>query len=141
MNHFKVALSLLIYLSALINGFLLLLLPLSCIRSIYVHLLCGTLLLITHFLSYYYVHQPDGYNSTNGINVIEKMASTVQSADSSNHMSLLAVYVLVTIIASVLLRIIRRPIPPIFVCYYLPVVARIVDFPAESIEVKRFTFY
>ena len=122
---------------ALINGFFLLLLPLSCVRCFYVHLLCGAMLLITYFLSYNYVHKSEGYQQDyNEENMIKKVASTVHISENSSQISILAVHVFVTIIASLLLRIIQRPILPIFACYYLPVVAQIVDFPSESIEVS-----
>lgn len=41
---------------ALVNGFLLLLLPKSCIRSLYTHIVCGLLLIVSHFTSYYFVN-------------------------------------------------------------------------------------
>lgn len=44
---------------ALINGLLLLILPLSCLRSLYTHVMCGALLVAAHLLSHYFVNVPE----------------------------------------------------------------------------------
>ncbi|XP_015784398.1 RING finger protein 145 [Tetranychus urticae] len=119
---------------ALINGFFILLLPISCIRSLYIHFICGALLLSAHFLSHYWVRDSNG-DYLSQIDVVDRMASSVVHNSAIKQISLLAVHVIIAGIVSLLLQGPRRPVVSAFACYSLPVIARIVDFSSESIEV------
>ncbi|CAG2100625.1 unnamed protein product [Medioppia subpectinata] len=117
---------------ALINGFLLLLLPLSLIRLLYTHIVCGALLITAHLLSYYLVHVIDAYN---GVPLIESLAVSLVQMNAIKQISLLVVHVAIAVVVSVLLQGPQKPLLPVFACYSLPVFARIFDFPAESLQV------
>ncbi|CAG2182162.1 unnamed protein product, partial [Oppiella nova] len=117
---------------ALINGFLLLLLPIPLIRLLYTHIVCGALLITAHLLSYYLVHVIDAYN---GVPIIESLALSLVQMNAIKQISLLVVHVAIAVIVSTLLQGPQKPLLPVFACYSLPVFARIFDFPAESLQV------
>jgi hypothetical protein len=93
----------------LINGFLLLLLPLSCIRSLYTHLVCGALLTIAHLLSYYFVNVIEAYN---GVSFVDSLALSIVHTNAAKQISLLAVHVIIAIIVSCLLQGPQKPLLP-----------------------------
>ncbi|CAG2166510.1 unnamed protein product [Oppiella nova] len=109
---------------ALINGFLLLLLPIPLIRLLYTHIVCGALLITAHLLSYYLVHVIDAYN---GVPIIESLALSLVQMNAIKQISLLVVHVAIAVIVSTLLQGPQKPLLPVF--------ARIFDFPAESLQV------
>lgn len=104
--------------AALINGFLLLLLPLSCIRSLYSHFVCGALLLSAHLLSYYYVNVIDGNDAGAEeehmvtVSVVETVASSIAHTAVAKQISLLAVHVVIAIVVSCLLQGPQKPLLP-----------------------------
>lgn len=127
---------------ALVNGFLLLLLPISCIRSLYTHFVCGALLLSAHLLSYYYVNLTDSYSVgeltvTGPEMMVANVASSVANTAVAKQISLLAVHVFIAVLVSCLLQGPQKPLLPVLACYALPVIARLADFPAESLQVTR----
>lgn len=132
---------------ALANGFLLLLLPISLLRAFYSHFLCGALVLAAHLLSCCIVRI--GTNDSHpsliptpslpvhpAAEAAEKMVGDVV-ADSApvKLMSLLFLHVVIAMIVSCLLRRPTKPVLPILACYSLPVMARLADVPAHSIQI------
>ena len=129
---------------ALANGFLLLLLPISLLRTFYSHFLCGALVLAAHLLSYCFVRfgTQDAEQSLISAPSIaaaeaaEKIVGEVV-ADSvlAKLLSLLMLHVVIAMIVSCLLRGRKKPMLPILACYSLPVMARLADVPADSIQI------
>ncbi|XP_054167250.1 RING finger protein 145-like [Oppia nitens] len=117
---------------ALLNGFLLLLLPLSLIRLLYCHIVCGALLITAHLLSYYLVHMIDVQN---GVSFFESLALSLVQMNAIKQISLLAIHVAIAIIVSIILQGPQKTLVPVFASYSLPVFARILDFPNESLQV------
>lgn len=126
---------------ALLNGFLLLLLPISWIRSIYTHMVCGALLISAHLLSYYYVNVTDGELDSDAVSAPELMVANVASrvtddaGNATKQISLLAVHVVIAVSVSCLLRGPQKPLMSVLACYTLPVIARLADFPEDSLQV------
>lgn len=141
----------------LINGFLLLLLPISILRSFYSYFVCGALILSAHFLSYYYVRLETGLDPVSLIHasVPSFTASSLSSIPSPEEIvdviasestlvkqiSILFLHIFIAIIVSCLLNGPQRPIFPILACYTLPVMARLAHFPPESVQIlHKFSF-
>lgn len=108
--------------------------PLACIRSLYSHFVCGALLLSAHLLSYYYVNVADesGYE---GLSLVESIATSIAHSAVAKQISLLAVHVVIAVVVSCLLQGPQKPLLPILACYSLPVIARLADFPSDSLQV------
>lgn len=126
---------------ALVNGFLLLLLPISLIRSLYTHFICGSLLVAAHLLSYYYVNLSSSYDVgeftvTAPEMMVANVASSVAHTSITKQISLLAVHVFIAVVVSCLLQGPQKPLLPVLACYALPVIARLADFPEESLHVS-----
>ncbi|KAI1278009.1 RING finger -like protein [Halotydeus destructor] len=130
---------------ALLNGFLLLTLPISCIRSLYCHFVCGVLLMSAHFLSWYYVNMSDS-NVKDDVTVgaSSVMANIVaKGAEPSlaNQMPLFAAQLSIAITVSRLLQGPQKPLLPILAVYSLPIVARMAHFPTDTLQIlHNFSF-
>ena len=143
----------------LLNGFLLLLLPISILRSFYSYFVCGSLVVAAHLLSYYYVRletgqdpsviqanvpfDVNGLTETANIPSPEKIVAEVISSESTliRQISLLLFHVFNAVIVSCLLNGPQKPIFPILACYTLPVMARLANFPPESVQIlHNFSF-
>lgn len=131
-----------IALFALANGFLLLLLPISVLRSFYAHFLCTVIVLIVHLLFYFFVRFGTGPAETlitapSITKAAEKIVEEVVVADSGvlKLLLLAMIHVVMAIIVSSLLRGPKKPVLPLLACYTLPVMARLADVHPDSIQI------
>lgn len=92
-----------------------------------------------HFLSHYWVQdETSTVDFLPQIDImVDKMASSVVPNSAIKQISLLAVHVFIAVIVSLFLQGPHKPLISAFACYSLPVIARIVDFSAESVEVTN----
>lgn len=125
---------------ALANGFMLLLMPISLLRSFYAHFLCTTIVLVVHFVFYYLVRSgpPESLITAPSITeAAEKIVGEVVVADAGVVKLLLVamVHVVMAMIVSCLLRGPKKPVLPILACYTLPVMARLADVHPDSIQI------
>lgn len=109
----------------LVHGFLLLLLPIPRVRSLYTNFVSALLLLSSHLLSKYYI-------------LME--ASLLQHLDvdesfTRRQVTALVAHVVLACMVFALLDGSHRPFLPVLSCYTLPVLARVLNFPSESLEV------
>jgi hypothetical protein len=141
--------------TVLLNGFLLLLLPIKIVRSLYSHFICGSLLLIAHFLSHYYAHlveqphlldlfDPDrslrsAINQRTEFALLrsgyDKLANRVNELLIAKQLSFLAINVFIGIVITCLLQGPKKPLIPIVAWYLLPVIARFFHMSTYYLEV------
>lgn len=149
----------------LLNGLLLLFLPIRFVRALYSHFACGSLLLIARFLSHYYVsHSDDEYLNLSHIFKLSKFKefnsaynqTTIEQSDQyadegylkiifafgdtiiAKLISFLAIHVLIVAIVNCLLE---GPSKFYFyknciACYLLPVIARYFEVSPYYLEVS-----
>jgi len=60
---------------------------------------------------------------------------SVASSVGTKQISLLAVHIFIAVLVSMLLHGPQRPLLPVLACYSLPVIARLADFPSESLQI------
>lgn len=151
--------------SVLLNGLLLLFLPIRFVRALYSHFACCSLLLIARFLSHYYVNSNDEYNLSH-IFKLSKFKefnfqqaynqTTIEQNDQyaeegylkivfafgdtlfSKLLSFVVIHVLIVAIVNCLLE---GPQKFYFyknciACYLLPVIARFLEVPPFYLEVN-----
>ncbi|XP_067134885.1 RING finger protein 145-like [Centruroides vittatus] len=108
----------------LFHGFLLLLLPLPYVRALYTHFIGGALLFSSHLLSGYYIQMEQGYTETKN-----KDTYFLQ-----RQLSMLTAHVIISGIVSSLLQSAGRPPLLLLSSCSLPVIARLLDFPIETLQ-------
>lgn len=109
----------------LVHGFLLLLLPIPRVRSLYTNFVSALLLLSSHLLSKYYIQ-------------METSLSRHLDADEGfarRQATAFLAHIVLACMVFALLEGRSRPMLPILSCYTLPVLARFLDFPPEALEV------
>ncbi|KAM7284527.1 RING finger protein 145 [Ixodes scapularis] len=111
----------------LVHGFLLLLLPISRVRSLYTNFVSALLLLSSHLLSKYYIQMEESLAQDQHLDIDESFTRRQVAAFLAHVVLAWMVYEL--------LDGPYRPLLPILSCYTLPVLARVFDFPWESLEV------
>lgn len=69
----------------------------------------------------------------------QRVMASVAAASATKQISLLVLHIFIAFIVSVLLSGPQRSLLPVLACYSLPVIARLADFPSESLQVGTST--
>lgn len=114
----------------LIHGFLLLLLPISRVRSLYTIFVSALLLLSSHLLSKYYIQMEES--------LAQGQHGQHWDVDENFTRRQVAAFLAHVVLAWMVFELLNgpyRPLLPVLSCYTLPVLARMFGFPWESLEV------